>query len=88
MFHSMKEEETKFDPLAVIVIAELPGAAEVGLIEVSDGTGFGVAGALGPVFPLVLPPPPHPRNVNAVETRHSPTPTDILRYRMGLQLEK
>jgi hypothetical protein len=42
LFHSRNEEETKFDPLAVIVSAELPAAAEDGLIEVSDGTGFGV----------------------------------------------
>ena len=82
----MKEEETKFDPLAVIVIAELPAAAEVGLIEASDGTGFGVTVGLGLglVLPLALPLPPHARNANAVETRHSPTPTDILRDRMGL----
>lgn len=41
LFHSMKDDETKFDPVAVRVSAELPAVADEGLIEVNEGTGLG-----------------------------------------------
>ena len=52
-FQSTADEEVKFVPVAVSVIAALPAFAEAGLIEVSVGAGL----VTEKWIPLEVPPP-------------------------------
>jgi len=52
----MVEDATKLDPVAVIVVAELPAGTVFGLIEVNDGTGLEGAWIVN-VAPVDVPPP-------------------------------
>lgn len=55
-FHRMVEDEMKFVPVAVRVMAELPSTAAFGLIELSVGAGFAVDWIVK-VTPPDVPPP-------------------------------
>ena len=52
-FQLIVDDGPKFEPVAVIVVALLPAAAEAGLIEVSVVAGFEIE----KVTPLDVPPP-------------------------------
>jgi hypothetical protein len=57
LFHSINDDGTKFDPVRVIVIAELPTEAEAGLIEIREGAGFEVDEPITKLSAVEVPPP-------------------------------
>ena len=67
----MTDDETKFDPVTVIVIAELPAGTEAGFIDIKEGTGFDEFW-LPPEPLLELPPPPQATRLNSVR-KHTNT---------------